>query len=202
VAFSSPSSPGLPLWSAVRVPPPSTLPTAPSPRGSAACSERAFAPPPPPPPTDDGVGAADAVNDDGASAPDRAARWGASTTARQVTGVSPGGGDGGGGGGGRWAAAFGGGGDATDRDGPGVLGGAGVGRPPGPPVSRAVGAPLREDLDWREGMTSAQPPVVIPYVGKSLFQIIITEYLPSLCCTSAIVAQRTGLDEKRMAVIL
>jgi len=184
------------------VPPPSTQPTVPSPRGSAACCERAFAPPPPPPPTGDGVGAADAVDDDGASAPGGAGRWGASASARHVAGVSPGGGDGGGGGGGRWAAAFGGGGDATDRDGPGVLGGAGVGRPPGPPVSRAVGAPLREDLDWREGLTSAQPPVVIPYVGKSLFQIIITEYLPSLCCTSAIVAQRTGLDENRMAVIL
>jgi len=184
------------------VPPPQTRPTAPSARSSAACCERAFAPPPPPTPTGDGVGAADAVDDDGASAPGGAGRRGASASARHVAGVSRGGGDGGSGGGGGWAAAFGGGGDATDRDGPGVLVGAGLGRPPGPPVSGAVGTPLLEDLDWREGLTSAEPPVVVPYVGNSLFQRNIIESLPSSCCTGAVAAQRTGIDEKRIAVIL
>jgi len=54
----------------------------------------------------------------------------------------------------------------------------------------------------REGLTSAQPPVVVPYVGESLFQRNIIESLPSSCCTGAVVAQRTGIDEKRIAVIL
>jgi len=54
----------------------------------------------------------------------------------------------------------------------------------------------------REGLTSAQPPDVGPYVGESLFQRNIIESLPSSCCTGAVVAQRTGIYEKRIAVIL
>jgi len=79
-------------------------------------------------------------------------------------------------------------------------------------LSGAGGAPRQHSLTQRvvstgksgrrKGLTADQPPVVVLYVGESLFPRNITESLPSSCCTWAVAAQRTGIDEKRIAVIL